>query len=221
MLRLILMTLTLFSGFAQASVLLQQPITLDTGSGELFGSLLLPRSDAPVPVVLIVSGSGPTDRDGNNPDGGRTDSLKRLASVLASHNIASVRFDKRGVAASLPAAPDERTLSIEGYTADVVAWGEKLKADPRFGPLILLGHSEGALIATLAAPKLDAVALISVAGSGRPGSRGHLLPHDIPAEARGVSSTARQQERVIFFLAVEREGTDSFLMGAIPGRACQ
>ncbi len=125
--------------FAQASVLLQQPITLDTGSGELFGSLLLPRSDAPVPVVLIVSGSGPTDRDGNNPDGGRTDSLKRLASVLASHNIASVRFDKRGVAASLPAAPDERTLSIEGYTADVVAWGEKLKADPRFGPLILLG----------------------------------------------------------------------------------
>ncbi len=167
MLRLILLTLTLFTGFAQASVL-QQPITLDTGSGELFGSLLLPRSDAPVPVVLIVSGSGPTDRDGNNPDGGRTDSLKRLAWVLAGHNIASVRFDKRGVAASLAAAPDERTLSVEGYTADVIAWGEKLKADPRFGPLILLGHSEGALIATLAAPKLDTAALISVAGSGRP-----------------------------------------------------
>ncbi|CAD5202276.1 Hydrolase, alpha/beta fold family [Pseudomonas sp. FEN] len=166
MLRLILLALTLFTGIAQASVL-QQPITLDTGSGELFGSLLLPRSDTPVPVVLLVSGSGPTDRDGNNPDGGRTDSLKRLAWVLANHNIASVRFDKRGVAASLAADPDERTLSVEGYVADVVAWGEKLKADPRFGPLILLGHSEGALIATLAAPKLDAAALISIAGSGR------------------------------------------------------
>ncbi len=167
MLRLILLVLTLFTGLAQASVL-QQPITLDTGSGELFGSLLLPRSDAPVPVVLIVSGSGPTDRDGNNPDGGRTDSLKRLAWVLASHNIASVRYDKRGVAASLAAAPDERSLSVEGYVADVVAWGQKLKADPRFGSLILLGHSEGALIATLAAPQLDAAALISIAGSGRP-----------------------------------------------------
>lgn len=96
------MSLTLISGFAQATVL-QRPITLDTGTGELFGSLLLPKSDTPVPVVLIISGSGPTDRDGNNPEGGRNDSLKRLAWVLAKHNIASVRYDKRGVAASLPA----------------------------------------------------------------------------------------------------------------------
>ncbi|NWA03924.1 alpha/beta hydrolase [Pseudomonas gingeri] len=168
MLRVLLLTLTLFSGFTQAGVVLQRPISLDTGSGELFGSLLLPQSAKPVPVVLIVAGSGPTDRDGNNPDGARNDSLKRLAWLLARHNIASVRYDKRGVAASLAAAPDERNLSIEGYVADTVAWGEKLKADPRLGPLILLGHSEGALIAALAAPKLDADGVISLAGSGRP-----------------------------------------------------
>ncbi|NVZ75577.1 alpha/beta hydrolase, partial [Pseudomonas gingeri] len=107
MLRVLLLTLTLFSGFTQAGVILQRPINLDTGSGELFGSLLLPQSATPVPVVLIVAGSGPTDRDGNNPDGGRNDSLKRLAWLLAKHNIASVRYDKRGVAASLAAAPDE------------------------------------------------------------------------------------------------------------------
>ena len=161
------MSLTLISGFAQATVL-QRPITLDTGTGELFGSLLLPKSETPVPVVLIISGSGPTDRDGNNPEGGRNDSLKRLAWVLAKHNIASVRYDKRGVAASLAAAPDERNLSVEGYVADTQAWGRKLKTDPRFSQLILLGHSEGALIASLAAPSVDAAAVISVSGSARP-----------------------------------------------------
>jgi len=167
MLRVIALSLTLFTGFVQAAVL-QRPLSLDTGSGELFGSLLLPKSDTPVPVVLIISGSGPTDRDGNNPDGGRNDSLKRLAWVLAKHNIASVRYDKRGVAASLAATPDERNLTLDSYVADAVAWGRKLKTDPRLGPLIVLGHSEGALIASLAAPDLDAAAVISVSGSARP-----------------------------------------------------
>jgi len=167
MLRVLLLTLTLFTGFAQATVL-QRPISLDTGTGELFGSLLLPKSDTPVPVVLIISGSGPTDRDGNNPDGGRNDSLKRLAWVLAKHNIASVRYDKRGVAASLAATPDERNLTLDAYVSDAQAWGRKLKADPRFGQLILLGHSEGALIASLAAPSVDAAAVISMSGSARP-----------------------------------------------------
>ncbi|MBT9268632.1 lysophospholipase [Pseudomonas sp. MG-9] len=167
MLRVLILSLTLFTGFAHATVL-QRPISLDTGNGELFGSLLLPKSDNPVPVVLILAGSGPTDRDGNNSDGGRNDSLKRLAWVLAKHNIASVRYDKRGVAASFAATPDERNLSVEAYVNDAVAWSQKLKSDPRFGPLILLGHSEGALIATLAAPRADAAALISLSGSARP-----------------------------------------------------
>lgn len=171
MLKLLALSLALFTGLfsclAQATVL-QRPISLDTGNGELFGSLLLPKSDTPVPVVLIISGSGPTDRDGNNPEGGRNDSLKRLAWVLARHNIASVRYDKRGVAASLAATPDERNLSVEAYVADAVAWSRKLAADPRLGPLILLGHSEGALIASLAAPQANAAAVISLSGSARP-----------------------------------------------------
>src|SRR5207253_1678964 len=130
MLRVLVLSLSLFTGLVQASVL-QRPLSLDTGNGELYGSMLLPKSDAPVPVVLIISGSGPTDRDGNNPEGGRNDSLKRLAWVLAKHNIASVRYDKRGVAASLAATPDERNLTLDDYVADAVAWGKKLKADPR------------------------------------------------------------------------------------------
>lgn len=153
---------------AATPTVLHRPIDLDTGQGVLHGSLLLPQQDTPPPVVLIIAGSGPTDRDGNNPAGGRVDNLKRLALLLANANIASVRYDKRGVAASQPATPDERDLSVELYVADVVAWGQKLKADPRFGPLILIGHSEGALIASLAAEQAGASAVISLAGSGRP-----------------------------------------------------
>ncbi|WP_426150155.1 alpha/beta hydrolase [Pseudomonas sp. DC3000-4b1] len=152
---------------APASIL-QRPISLDTGSGILQGSLLLPRSNHPVPVALIISGSGATDRDGNNPDAGRTDSLKKLAWALARAGIASVRYDKRGVASGLPLAPDERQLSVEAYVADAVAWTRKLAADPRFGPLTLIGHSEGALIASLAAPQTSATGVVTLAGSGRP-----------------------------------------------------
>ncbi|MEK2611857.1 alpha/beta fold hydrolase [Pseudomonas shirazensis] len=170
MLRLTALLLLLCSTLASAAAptVLQRPIELNTGNGVLYGSLLLPQQDTPPPVVLIIAGSGPTDRDGNNPAGGRIDNLKRLALLLAGEHIASVRFDKRGVAASQPATPDERNLSVEAYVADTVAWAHKLKTDPRFGPLILLGHSEGALIATLAAEQAGASAVISLSGSGRP-----------------------------------------------------
>lgn len=167
--RIVALFLLLCSGLAQAApTVLQRPIDLDTGQGVLHGSLLLPQQASPPPVVLIIAGSGPTDRDGNNPSAGRVDNLKRLALLLANQHIASVRYDKRGVAASQPATPDERNLSVERYVADVVAWSQKLKADPRFGPLILIGHSEGALIASLAAEQAGASAVITLAGSGRP-----------------------------------------------------
>ncbi|MFF7710425.1 alpha/beta fold hydrolase [Pseudomonas sp. NPDC007930] len=170
MLRLFVYLLLCLAASAQAAPtpVLQHPIDLAVPGGALHGTLLLPQTGQPVPVVLMLAGSGATDRDGNNPDGGRTDSLKRLAWALARQGIASVRYDKRGVASGQPLAPDERALSVEGYVADAVAWARQLRQDPRFGPLILLGHSEGALIASLAAPEAQARAVITLAGSGRP-----------------------------------------------------
>lgn len=167
---LLWLALALLHSTAQAAApsVLQRPISVQTGNGTLYGTLLLPRASTPVPVVLLIAGSGPTDRDGNNPEGGRNDSLKQLAITLARHNIASVRYDKRGVAASKAATPDERNLSVEGYVADVVAWSRLLKNDSRLGPLILLGHSEGALMASLAAGPTGASAVIVVGGTGRP-----------------------------------------------------
>ena len=168
MLRALLLTLSLLTGLAQASTTFdQRPQTLESESGTLRGTLLQPRTTQPMPVVLLIAGSGPTDRDGNNP-AGHNDSLKRLAMALAREGIASLRYDKRGVAASRAATPNERDLSVEQYVADAAAWGRQLKADPAFDRLILLGHSEGALIASLAADAAQADAVVSLAGSSRP-----------------------------------------------------
>jgi uncharacterized protein len=168
MLRTLLLSLALITGLAQANTTRQLPISLDTDQGTLYGSLLVPQSDEPVPVALLIAGSGPTDRDGNNPEGGHNDALKKLAQLLARHGIASLRYDKRGVAASRAATPDERDLSIERYVADAEAWGRLLEGDPRFDRLILIGHSEGARIASLAAAGSGAEALVSIAGPAYP-----------------------------------------------------
>lgn len=168
--RLALLLFCFVTSIAQAAPtsILQRPYDLDTGHGVLRGTMLLPQGDTPPPVALLIAGSGPTDRDGNNPEGGQNAYLRKLAEALAENGIASVRYDKRGVARSLPAAPREEELSVEAYVSDVVAWSDKLAHDPRFGRQILIGHSEGALIASLAAPQTHAEALVSLAGSARP-----------------------------------------------------
>jgi len=164
---LLILLLAMTSPFAQSMTLLNQTPVLEVPDGRLHGSLLLPKSDRPLPVALMIAGSGPTDRNGNNPMG-HNDSLKRLAQGLAKQGIASLRYDKRGVGESLALAPDERDLSVETYVADAAAWIEKLQGDPRFSSVILIGHSEGALIASLAAARQPVAALITLAGSGRP-----------------------------------------------------
>ena len=149
----------------RAALLIEQPVQLQH-DGMLYGTLLLPGGVERPPVALLVAGSGPTDRNGNQPDM-RNDSLRRLARLLASQGIASLRFDKRGVAASRAAEPDERQLSVERYVDDVLAWSRQLQADPRLGSLLLIGHSEGGLIATLAAEDSGGRALVLLAACGR------------------------------------------------------
>lgn len=157
--------LLMAAGFACAQTVEEQ-IALDTPTGQIAGTLQLPAAaDSKPRVVLIIAGSGPTDRDGNSallP--GRNDSLKMLAVALAGEGIASVRYDKRGVAASLAAGSTESELRFETYVDDAVAWIGKLKADPRFRSVAVIGHSEGSLIGMLAAQQAGAAAFVSIAG---------------------------------------------------------
>jgi len=148
---------------------LKQDVQLVVGADTLFGTLELPGSLKPVPLVIMLAGSGPTDRDGNSAIlPGKNNCLKMLADSLLDRDIATLRYDKRGIAASARAMKGESELRLTTYSDDAAQWSKKYRHDARFKTLTLLGHSEGALIATLAAKTEKPDALILVSGAGRP-----------------------------------------------------
>jgi uncharacterized protein len=146
--------------------------------------LLVPAAPARVPVVLLIAGSGPTDRNGNSAMiPGANNSLKLLAEGLAAKGIASLRYDKRGIAASAAAGPKEIDLRFDMYVDDAAAWLRQLRADKRFSSVTAIGHSEGSLIGMLAAAAAGADGFVSVAGLARRASdalRDQLLPRLTP-----------------------------------------
>lgn len=143
-------------------------VTLGEGPAALHGTLLTPEGVSRPPAVLIISGSGPTDRDGNNPMGVRAQSLKLLAEGLAGRGVASLRFDKRGIAASAAAAPSEADLRFETYVADARSWASRLRREVGRPCVWLAGHSEGALVAQAAArDNAEVCGLVLISGAGR------------------------------------------------------
>lgn len=165
----VLLVLSLFLSLPASARGGDVEIVLDTPTGKLAGSLRLPAARGPVPVALIIAGSGPTDRDGNSAMlPGRNDSLRMLAEALAAQGVASVRYDKRGIGASAAAMQSESALRFETYIDDAAAWIARLKADPRFARVAVIGHSEGSLIGMVAAKQAGAAAFVSIAGPGAP-----------------------------------------------------
>ena len=181
----------------------EHAIELPTAWGKLSGTLLLPEGRGPFTAVLLVAGSGPTDRDGNNPLlPARIDNMKRLAQALATRGIASLRYDKRGVGASSFPGLSEEALRFEHLVDDAVQLGLCLHEDPRIARLVLAGHSEGALIAALAAEDARACAVVSMAGAARRASvlmrrqiEGHL-PQDLAQPALSALAALERQETV-------------------------
>lgn len=196
--RLFLMAM-MFLGVALAA----EPVSLETQTGTLYGTLELPESETPMPIVLIHPGSGPTDRDGNSPQlPGKNDSLKLLAQNLAENGVASVRIDKRGIGESASALTSEADLSFDTYIEDAAAWLELLQNDERFGSVIMLGHSEGSLIGMVAAERVGADAYISVAGAGENAADtikrqlSEQLPENLLAETDSVLDSLSTGETV-------------------------
>jgi len=143
------------------------PITLKTSTGNIEGTLLIPQKKGTVPVALIIAGSGPTDRDGNNPMM-KNNALKMLATALYQNGIASLRYDKRGIAASKSAGLVESKLRFDNYIDDAVGWTQLLKQNKKFSQILIIGHSEGSLIGMIAAQKAWVNKFISLAGAGQP-----------------------------------------------------
>ena len=138
------------------------------GLAPLKGTMLAPSSGAKGPVILILAGSGPTDRDGNNPLGVKGATYRLLAEGLAAKGVTTVRVDKRGMFASGPAAADPNAVTVVDLAADAHLWAAKIRADTGAPCVWLLGHSEGSLVALIAAqnPK-DICGVILAAAPGR------------------------------------------------------
>jgi uncharacterized protein len=145
----------------------EELIKLITTTGNIHGSIIVPVAKDKIPIVLIIAGSGPTDRDGNNPNM-TNNSLKMLAEELAKSGIASLRYDKRGIAASSDAAGDVSAMRFENMSDDARGWIDVLSKDKRFSKIIVTGHSEGSLLGMVALNGTkNGAAFISIAGAGR------------------------------------------------------
>jgi pimeloyl-ACP methyl ester carboxylesterase len=154
------------SGFAMMPAAMAAEIEAPGPLGPLAGTLL--RAAGPGPVVLIVPGSGPTDRDGNSPLGIRASTYRLLAEGLAARGITTVRVDKRGMFASAGAVRDANAVTIADYAQDVRAWVAAAREETGAACVWVLGHSEGGLVALAAAEEADICGLVLVAVPGRP-----------------------------------------------------
>lgn len=190
----------LAASYCQAQPLTSEecPVTLNTASGNIKGKLLLPANTESCPVVLLIAGSGPTDMDGNNP-AMKNNALKLLAEALVQEGIASLRFDKRGIAGSAPAGKKESELRFENYVDDVVGWIDLLAKDKRFTGITVAGHSEGSLIGMLACRNRPRIkGFISIAGAGSPAYEiiekqlaAQQLPTSIQKEASDINESLK------------------------------
>lgn len=142
----------------QTGIIVEQTAFEGGGGLTLAGTLTLPpghgRPAAGWPALVLVQGSGPTDRDGNQPPYLRTDLLREIAEYLAGRGIASLRYDKRGMHANLATLPASREdyaafFRWENFVADAAGALRHLRQTPGLNPerIGMLGHSEGGLIA--------------------------------------------------------------------------
>jgi pimeloyl-ACP methyl ester carboxylesterase len=142
------------------------PMTVPGPQGEIAGTFVDAGPGAP--VVLIIPGSGPTDRDGNNPLGVKAAPYRMLADALAAKGVSTLRADKRGMFGSKAAIPDANAVTIADYAADAHNWIDALRKRTGARCVWLLGHSEGGLVALAAAQRPEGLCgLILVASPGR------------------------------------------------------
>ncbi|WP_175870726.1 alpha/beta fold hydrolase [Burkholderia sp. BCC0397] len=193
--------------------MMQTEIETPGPAGPLKGTLLSPAADD-VPVVLIVPGSGPTDRNGNNPYGIQASTYRLLAEGLLDQGIASVRIDKRGLYGSASAIADADDVTIDDYAADVRAWVTAIRTRTGARRVWVLGHSEGGWVALSAARQTaDTCGLILVSTPGRP--LGQVLAQQLqsnPANAAVLGNAMSILESLEAGKTVDATGIDPALM---------
>jgi uncharacterized protein len=158
----------------------ETPLSIEGPSGVLQGTLAAPDGGPKAPIAVIIPGSGPTDRDGNNPLGITAGSYRLLAEALAAKGVSTIRFDKRGMFGSSAASADANNVRMTDLADDVRAWGREAQKRTSAPCAWLIGHSEGSLVALITAQRPEGICgLILVAGAGR--KTGDILREQLKA----------------------------------------
>lgn len=199
-------------------------VALPTGPAPLHGTMLTPEAETRA-VAVIIAGSGPTDRNGNSPIGVAGSTYRLLAEGLAERGVATVRYDKRGVGESAAAAGSEAELRFQHMADDAKGWA-RLAAERTGRPCAwLIGHSEGALVATVAASGGEGICgLVLLSGAGRPAGvviREQLasVPEPMKAEAFAALSeleAGRTTEGPPALAALFRPSVQPYLISWLP-----
>ncbi|SFF16782.1 alpha/beta hydrolase [Flavobacterium xueshanense] len=130
------------------------------------GSLYSPlKQNRKTNLVILIAGSGPTDRDGNQK-GLANNSLKYVSEELAKNDIAVFSYDKRIIAQMKSGTVNEATLTFNDFITDARSVLLFFKNKKKYNKIVIAGHSEGSLIGMIAANE-KADAFISLAGAGR------------------------------------------------------
>lgn len=117
-------------------------------------------------LAIIIAGSGPTDLNGNQMKN-KNNSLLFLSDELVKNNIATVRFDKRGIAKSSYAGFNENSLIFDNYSDDIVSLID-FYSKKGFKKIFIIGHSEGSLLGLIASKQRNIAGFVSLCGAGNP-----------------------------------------------------
>jgi len=183
---LIAMLLTIFVStvYTQESTINSEEIIIGSF---VEGTLLLPESNDP-PLVIMIPGSGPTDRDGNQAMQ-KNNSLRFLAEGLYEKNIATYRFDKRLTKIMKMGQLDESKIDFDHFIEDAMEVLAHFQNDERFNRITVLGHSQGSLVAMIAAQN-GADNYISLAGAGQ--AIDDVIVDQLAKQAPGLKDNARE-----------------------------
>lgn len=195
-----------------------QEVTFANGDVTLAGTLTLPDTPGPHPALVLISGSGPQNRDEELPTIPDYAPFQEIADALARRGLAVLRYDDRGVGQS---SGDFASATTVEFAADVSAALAFLRARPEIdgARLGLCGHSEGSLIAAMvAADDPELAFVVSMAGPGVPGDQVIVRQVERIAAAEGASASqaaeAAAQERAVldFVLAQDWDATRSYML---------
>ncbi|WP_462247944.1 alpha/beta hydrolase [Ekhidna sp.] len=158
-------------------------------NGSLNGALTTPTKGKIKTAILMISGSGPTDKDGNSALGLNNNSLKMVAEQFSENGFAVLRYDKRGIAGSQAAVTDPLSVRFDHFIDDAKSWLTFL-SEKGYNEIVIVGHSQGSLVGMLAAQNNPNVkAFVSLSGLAE--DAGEAIVRQLAAQSPVLEEDAR------------------------------